>query len=94
MLSELSSVHPETPDDASWCFQFINEQFSARSRDCAEACLRYAAQEIPQIDPPEAEKRAIYGWKLSKLSDSRDTKYVVAQNALCFTAPLGLAKST
>jgi len=25
--------------------------------------LKYAAQEIPQIDPPEAEKRAIYGWK-------------------------------
>ena len=27
--------------------------------------LEYAAQEIPQIDPPEAEKRAIYGWKLA-----------------------------
>ena len=25
----------------------------------------YAAQAIPQIDPPEAEKRAISGWKLS-----------------------------
>ena len=25
----------------------------------------YAAQEIPQIDPPEAEKKAIYGWKLN-----------------------------
>ncbi len=28
--------------------------------------LTYAAQEIPQIDPPEAEKRAIYGLKLGK----------------------------
>ncbi len=27
--------------------------------------LEYAAQEIPQIDPPETEKRAIYGWKLT-----------------------------
>jgi len=24
----------------------------------------YASQAIPQIDPPEAEKRAISGWKL------------------------------
>jgi len=23
--------------------------------------LEYAAQEIPQVDPPEAEQRAIYG---------------------------------
>jgi len=26
--------------------------------------LKYAAQKIPQVDPPEAEKRATYGWKL------------------------------
>ena len=29
--------------------------------------MKYAAQEIPQIDPPEAEKRAIYGWKPARL---------------------------
>jgi len=27
-----------------------------------------AAQAIPQIDPPEAEKRAISGWKQAKAS--------------------------
>jgi len=32
--------------------------------------LRYAAQEIPQIDPPEAEKRAIYAWKLARIKDA------------------------
>ncbi|NVM23912.1 MAG: heavy metal translocating P-type ATPase [Desulfobacterales bacterium] len=26
----------------------------------------YVAQAIPQIDPPEAEKRAISGWKLDR----------------------------
>jgi len=47
------SVHPETPEGANWSFQFINEQFAARSRksrDCAEAYFTYAAQEIPKID--------------------------------------------
>jgi len=28
--------------------------------------LNCAAQEIPQIDPPEAKQRAIYGWKLAR----------------------------
>jgi hypothetical protein len=48
----LASVHPETSEDASWSFQFINEQFAARSRksrDYAEAYFTYAAQEIPKI---------------------------------------------
>ncbi len=50
---KLTSVHPETPEGANWSFQFINEQFAARSRksrDCAEAYFTYAAQEIPKID--------------------------------------------
>jgi hypothetical protein len=40
-------------------FQFRNEQFFARSRksrDCAEACIWYVAQAIPQIDAEIAEK--------------------------------------
>jgi hypothetical protein len=50
---KLTSVHPEIPEGANWSFQFINEQFAARSRksrDCAEAYFTYAAQEIPKID--------------------------------------------
>ena len=38
-VRKLTSVHPETPEGANWSFQFINEQFAARSRksrDCAE----------------------------------------------------------
>jgi len=65
---KLTSVHPEIPEGANWSFQFINEQFAARSRksrDCAEAYFTYAAQEISKIDPPAAEQRAIYGWKLA-----------------------------
>jgi len=52
-VRKLTSVHPETPEGANWSFQFINEQFAARSRkprDCAEAYFTYAAQEIPKID--------------------------------------------
>jgi len=40
-------------------FQFENENFCARSRqsrNCAEAYLEYAAQEIPQIDAEIAQK--------------------------------------
>ena len=58
-LTNLASVHPETPEDASWSFQFINEQFAARSRksrDCAEAYFTYVAQEIPKIDVETAAK--------------------------------------
>jgi hypothetical protein len=54
-----TSVHPETPEDASWRFQFINEQFAAKSRksrDCAEAYFTYVAQEIPKIDVEIAGK--------------------------------------
>jgi hypothetical protein len=55
----LTSVHPETPEDASWSFQFIHEQFAARSRkarDYAEAYFTYVAQEIPKIDVGIAAK--------------------------------------
>ena len=55
----LAGVQPETPEDASWSFQFINEQFAARSRksrDCAEAYFTYVAQEIPKIDVEIAAK--------------------------------------
>jgi len=44
---------------ALYSFQSTNENFFARSRksrDCAEAYDRYAAQGIPQIDAEIAEK--------------------------------------
>ena len=67
--SLLVIVHPETPDDTSLSFQFINEKFASsrsetRSHPCGAGSQFPQGQEIPQIDPPEAEKRAIYGWKL------------------------------
>ena len=55
----VASVHPETQESANWSFQFINEQFAARSRksrDCAEAYFTYAAQEISKIDVEIAAK--------------------------------------
>jgi hypothetical protein len=58
-IFSLVSVHPETPEDASWSFQFVNEQFAARSRksrDYAEAYFTYLAQEIPKIDVGIAAK--------------------------------------
>ena len=52
-------MHPETPEDTGWSFQFINEQFAARSRrsrDCAEAYFTYAKPEILKIDVEIAAK--------------------------------------
>jgi len=54
-----SSAHPEMDFAALRSFQIRNEGFfasSRRSRDCAEAYVQYAAQEIPQIDDEIAEK--------------------------------------
>jgi proline dehydrogenase len=56
------SAHPEMNlwiMGTSVSFQFRNEQFFARSRksrDCAEAYIRYVAQAITQIDAEIAKK--------------------------------------
>ncbi len=47
--------------------------------------LKYAAQEIPQIDPPEAEKRAIFGCKLAKPSTVRSAYCTYGGLVLSFT---------
>jgi len=46
--------------------------------------INCAAPEIPQIDPPEAEKRAIYGWKPNReeLSVMRKAKIPVVKRSL------------
>ena len=52
-------------------FQFRNEQFFARSRKtrgCAET-YDCTSHKEPRSSTPRLRKRAIYGWKLTQISD-------------------------
>ena len=50
-------------------YKKLNSAISHRKhrKDCAETYMKCAALKTLKIDPPEADKRAIYGWKLAKV---------------------------